>query len=575
MKTALIVDVETTGLSPSRDEIIEFAGLAFSYDEEAQTIGQIIDTYSGLRQPAFPIPLEAQKVNRITDEMVRGQKLDDQRILSLFASADIVIAHNVKFDKAFLTRLYPACAEKTWRCSMNDINWEGKGHSFISLQKLSKSYSIKVSRSAHRALVDCQIVYQLLSIENLFKELLVGLTPRIVSLSSSYDDIYPVQIEGEKTYFRNLEKIVQYYDDEEGCDEDWHEAFLFNHEQPDVLERQVFVKIDDLTVGYLKPATAKKYLKRLAALGAPANAIGHCYASIRGGKMINGFKTNLGVRLDFDLKEFEIKPYASTKKEPSNEPVSMPSVELQTEPKVLPTPISTPAQPKQPEAVAPPPAPKSKLPLIPIKGKGCLYFLFVLPVILVINLYILLFAGLWQIGKWLWKIGNASPRNQKISLGVIGATVFLCVVSSFAGGSGNPTPPAPTIDLVAVQLTALAEAWLPYTQTAQAAITNTSLPTATLASTETATLAPLPTATLQVFPTATTFLQVLPINQSPTSPPAGQSAVCSCAGDSYNCTDFSTHASAQACFNYCQSQGAGDIHRLDQNNDGSACESLP
>lgn len=287
--------------------------------------------------------------------------------------------------------------------------------------------------------------------------------------------------------------------------------------------------------------------------------------------MINGFKTNLGVRLDFDLNEFEIKPYTPPEKKQSNELPDLPRAGLETKSEILPTPVSAPTQLKQPEAATPPLAPKSKIPFISIKGKGCLYFLFVLPVLLVINLYILLFAGLWQLGKWLWKIGNASPQNQKISLGVIGVTVFLCIISSFAGGSGSPTLPTPTVDLVAVQLTALAQAWLPYTQTAQAAVTNTPLPTATLVPTETATLAPLPTATLQVFPTATTFLQILPANQ-PTSAPAG--GTCSCSGDSLNCNDFGSWSSAQACYSYCVSQGAGDIHRLDGNNDGSACDSL-
>jgi hypothetical protein len=71
----------------------------------------------------------------------------------------------------------------------------------------------------------------------------------------------------------------------------------------------------------------------------------------------------------------------------------------------------------------------------------------------------------------------------------------------------------------------------------------------------------------------------------PTSPPAPatqppptaapQPGVCSCSGDLYNCGDFGTHAAAQACFDYCMSVGAGDIHRLDGNNDGVACESLP
>lgn len=157
------------------------------------------------------------------------------------------------------------------------------------------------------------------------------------------------------------------------------------------------------------------------------------------------------------------------------------------------------------------------------------------------------------------------------SLGCLG---FMCItmLGAIVAPSGTPTP---TQDLVAVNLTALAQAWLPYTQTAQAAVTDTPLPTATLAPTETATLAPLPTATLAVVPTVTTFLQVLPFNLSPTSPPAGQSAVCSCAGDSYNCSDFGgSWSAAQACYTYCVSQGAGDIHRLDGNNDGSACDSL-
>ncbi|GAG83978.1 unnamed protein product, partial [marine sediment metagenome] len=43
----------------------------------------------------------------------------------------------------------------------------------------------------------------------------------------------------------------------------------------------------------------------------------------------------------------------------------------------------------------------------------------------------------------------------------------------------------------------------------------------------------------------------------------------------YNCSDFSTQAAAQACYDYCISQGAGDIHDLDRDNDGIACESLP
>jgi hypothetical protein len=40
-----------------------------------------------------------------------------------------------------------------------------------------------------------------------------------------------------------------------------------------------------------------------------------------------------------------------------------------------------------------------------------------------------------------------------------------------------------------------------------------------------------------------------------------------------NCSDFVTQA--QACFDYCVAQGAGDVHELDMDDDGVACESLP
>lgn len=57
-----------------------------------------------------------------------------------------------------------------------------------------------------------------------------------------------------------------------------------------------------------------------------------------------------------------------------------------------------------------------------------------------------------------------------------------------------------------------------------------------------------------------------------TTPPAGP---CACYANLYNCSDFGTQAGAQACFAWCVGQGAGDVHQLDSDGDGVACESLP
>ncbi len=47
-----------------------------------------------------------------------------------------------------------------------------------------------------------------------------------------------------------------------------------------------------------------------------------------------------------------------------------------------------------------------------------------------------------------------------------------------------------------------------------------------------------------------------------------------CSRNAYNCSDFSTHAEAQAVYEYCGGV-TNDVHGLDRDKDGSACETLP
>lgn len=47
-----------------------------------------------------------------------------------------------------------------------------------------------------------------------------------------------------------------------------------------------------------------------------------------------------------------------------------------------------------------------------------------------------------------------------------------------------------------------------------------------------------------------------------------------CSTNVYNCSDFTTHAEAQAVFEQCGG-ASNDVHRLDADGDGESCESLP
>lgn len=74
--------------------------------------------------------------------------------------------------------------------------------------------------------------------------------------------------------------------------------------------------------------------------------------------------------------------------------------------------------------------------------------------------------------------------------------------------------------------------------------------------------------------------QAEPIRQQPTpiplptTVPQSQATTCNCSGDLYNCTDgsFATKREAQACYDHCRSIGRGDIHDLDRDDDGEACD---
>ncbi|MBK9066031.1 MAG: hypothetical protein IPL76_03965 [Gemmatimonadetes bacterium] len=60
----------------------------------------------------------------ITQEMVTGQRIDDAAATALVERADLVIAHNAAFDRRFLNRRLPACAQKPWACSQREIPWK-------------------------------------------------------------------------------------------------------------------------------------------------------------------------------------------------------------------------------------------------------------------------------------------------------------------------------------------------------------------------------------------------------------------------------------------------------------------
>ena len=95
--TYVAVDVETTGLDPFRDEIIEIGIIRV---EE----GEIVDAFDSLIRPEGEIPPEITRLTGIDDGMV----VDAPTIFQLrpqlrrLVSNAIILGHNVGFDMGFL-----------------------------------------------------------------------------------------------------------------------------------------------------------------------------------------------------------------------------------------------------------------------------------------------------------------------------------------------------------------------------------------------------------------------------------------------------------------------------------------
>jgi DNA polymerase-3 subunit epsilon len=155
-------DIETTGLLPGVDRIIELAGVAFQDDAVLSTFAQLLD-------PGIPIPREAGKVNGITDDMVKGMPTAAQTLPDFlaFLRRGTPVAHNAVFDVSFLQGDIEAAGIAAPVGPVLDTRGLARqafpGRFSYSLTNLVKDMGLTVD-GAHRALADahaCRLLFLL------------------------------------------------------------------------------------------------------------------------------------------------------------------------------------------------------------------------------------------------------------------------------------------------------------------------------------------------------------------------------------------------------------------------------
>jgi exodeoxyribonuclease X len=89
-----VIDIETTGIDPAKDAIIEIASV------DMVRGGGITNAMDTLVHPGKPIPASASAIHHLVDEDVRNAPLFSEAI-GRFLGADFYVAHNCDFERSF------------------------------------------------------------------------------------------------------------------------------------------------------------------------------------------------------------------------------------------------------------------------------------------------------------------------------------------------------------------------------------------------------------------------------------------------------------------------------------------
>lgn len=154
----VLVDIETTGLSPVNDEIIEIGAIKVKDNK-------IVNQYNELIKINRKLPPFITRLTGITDSMLQTGKLPTVVFKEFinFVGEDVIIGHNVNFDYGFLSN-------KCKKYINYDLENERLDTMYLAKKLVPNSINYKLGtladyfnvsyEGAHRGLKDVEITYE-------------------------------------------------------------------------------------------------------------------------------------------------------------------------------------------------------------------------------------------------------------------------------------------------------------------------------------------------------------------------------------------------------------------------------
>jgi DNA polymerase III subunit epsilon len=143
-----VLDTETTGLSAYYDEIIEIGVLRVRS-------GMVVDQYSQLIHPKYPINAFITSLTGITNEMVAGMPsiAEVKDTVLSFVGADVIVGHNTSFDIRFLNAGFGDKIENEY---IDTMQFARKVYPELRHHRLSDlAEYLGLSNNEHRTIADC------------------------------------------------------------------------------------------------------------------------------------------------------------------------------------------------------------------------------------------------------------------------------------------------------------------------------------------------------------------------------------------------------------------------------------
>lgn len=155
----VITDIETTGLNPARDSIIEISAIKIQDDK-------IVSEFSSLINPDISLPPFISNLTGIDDSMVKNARKLKEVMFDYcnFIGSLPVVGHNIKFDLSFinakLKHLYNTSLKNDYA---DTLYFAKKVYPALQSYKLSSlAHNLNLdTKNAHRALFDCKMTYEL------------------------------------------------------------------------------------------------------------------------------------------------------------------------------------------------------------------------------------------------------------------------------------------------------------------------------------------------------------------------------------------------------------------------------